>query len=143
MKTEGVTKYFLATNIFPTTTCSVKASPTVHSNHMKRRRCRWTSVQVKLQLPCPHNGRCCRPATTLVTTSIGSQHNTQYLLVEFKIYGILCVLKINLFIKTSFSPLVRSDKYFVSFSTCNPTACSHWLTQSQKEADIYYLFIIG
>ena len=41
------------------------------------------------------------------------------------------------------SPLVRSDKYFVSFSTCNPTACSHWLTQSQKEADIYYLFIIG
>ena len=21
--------------------------------------------------------------------------------------------------------------------------CSHWLTQSQKEADIYYLFIIG
>merc|ERR1712155_418937 len=41
------------------------------------------------------------------------------------------------------SPLVRSDKYFVSFSTCNPTACSHWFTQSQKEADIYYLFIIG
>ena len=41
------------------------------------------------------------------------------------------------------SPLVRSDKYFVSFSTCNPTACSHWLTQSQKEDDIYYLFIIG
>ena len=41
------------------------------------------------------------------------------------------------------TPLVRSDKYFVSFSTCNPTACSHWLTQSQKEADIYYLFIIG
>ena len=40
-------------------------------------------------------------------------------------------------------PLVRSDKYFVSVSTCNPTACSHWLTQSQKEADIYYLFIIG
>ena len=41
------------------------------------------------------------------------------------------------------TPLVRSDKYFVSFSTCNPTTCSHWLTQSQKEADIYYLFIIG
>ena len=41
------------------------------------------------------------------------------------------------------SPLVRSDKYFVSFSTCNPTTCSHWLTQSQNEADIYYLFIIG
>ena len=41
------------------------------------------------------------------------------------------------------SPLVRSDKYFVSLNTCNPTACSHWLTQSQKEADIYYLFIIG
>ena len=41
------------------------------------------------------------------------------------------------------APLVRSDKYFVSSSTCNPTACSHWLTQSQKEADIYYLFIIG
>ena len=44
---------------------------------------------------------------------------------------------------TLVAPLVRSDKYFVSFSTCNPTACSHWLTQSQKEADIYYLFIIG
>ena len=42
-----------------------------------------------------------------------------------------------------YAPLVRSDKYFVSVSTCNPTACSHWLTQSQKEADIYYLFIIG
>ena len=41
------------------------------------------------------------------------------------------------------SPLVRTDKYFVSFSSCNPTAFSHWLTQSQKEADIYYLFIIG
>ena len=27
MKTEGVTKYFFATNIFSTTTCSVKASP--------------------------------------------------------------------------------------------------------------------
>ena len=39
--------------------------------------------------------------------------------------------------------LVRTDKYFVSFSTCNPNTCSHWLTQSQKEADIYYLFIIG
>ena len=42
-----------------------------------------------------------------------------------------------------YSPLVRTDKYFVSSSTCNPTACSHWLTQSQKEDDIYYLFIIG
>ena len=41
------------------------------------------------------------------------------------------------------TPLVRSDKYFVSFSTCNPTTCSHWLTQSENEADIYYLFIIG
>ena len=41
------------------------------------------------------------------------------------------------------SSLAGSDKNFVSFSTCNPTACSHWLTQSQKEADIYYLFIIG
>ena len=41
------------------------------------------------------------------------------------------------------TPLVRTDKYFVSSSTCNPTACSHWLTQSQKEDDIYYLFIIG
>ena len=40
-------------------------------------------------------------------------------------------------------PVVRSDKYFVSFSPCNPTTCSHWLTQSQKEDDIYYLFIIG
>ena len=39
--------------------------------------------------------------------------------------------------------LVRTDKCFVSFSTCNPNTCSHWLTQSQKEADIYYLFIIG
>ena len=37
----------------------------------------------------------------------------------------------------------RTDKCFVSFSTCNPNTCSHWLTQSQKEADIYYLFIIG
>ena len=41
------------------------------------------------------------------------------------------------------TPLVRTDKIFVSFSSCNPTAFSHWLTQSQKEADIYYLFIIG
>ena len=40
-------------------------------------------------------------------------------------------------------PLVGTDKCFVSFSTCNPNTCSHWLTQSQKEADIYYLFIIG
>ena len=39
--------------------------------------------------------------------------------------------------------LVRTDKCFVSFSTCNPNTCSHWLTQSQNEADIYYLFIIG
>ena len=41
------------------------------------------------------------------------------------------------------SRLVRTDKCFVSFSTCNPNACSHWLTQAQKEADIYYSFIIG
>ena len=40
-------------------------------------------------------------------------------------------------------PLVRTDKYFVSFSSCNPTAFSHWFTQSQKEDDIYYLFTIG
>ena len=47
------------------------------------------------------------------------------------------------------TPLVRSDKYFVSFSTCNPTACSHWLTQSQKEALLFiyywlthYLFLL-
>ena len=31
-------------------------------------------------------------------------------------------------------PLVRSDKYFVSSSTCNPTGFSHWLTQSQKSS---------
>ena len=41
------------------------------------------------------------------------------------------------------SRLVQTDKCFVSFSTCNPKTCSHWLTQSKKEADIYYLFIIG
>ena len=32
------------------------------------------------------------------------------------------------------TPLVRAYKYFVSFSTCNPTldqACPHWWTQSQ------------
>ena len=41
------------------------------------------------------------------------------------------------------SRLVRTDKCFVSFSTCNPNTCSYWLTQSLKEADIYHLFIIG
>ena len=41
-------------------------------------------------------------------------------------------LKFNLF-NTYESHLVRTDKYFVSFSACNPTldqACSHWLTHS-------------
>ena len=44
---------------------------------------------------------------------------------------------------TTTTRLVQTDQCFVSFSTCNPNTCSHWLTQSQKEADIYYLFIIG
>ena len=39
--------------------------------------------------------------------------------------------------------LVWTDKCFESFSTCNPNTCSHWLTQSQKEADMYHLSIIG
>ena len=51
--------------------------------------------------------------------------------------------KLYLLTITHSALLVRTDKCFVSFSTCNPNTCSHWLTQSQKEAEIYYLFIIG
>ena len=50
---------------------------------------------------------------------------------------------LNSLIFQHYARLVRTDKCFVSFSTCNPNACSHWLTQAQKEADIYYSFIIG
>ena len=44
------------------------------------------------------------------------------------------------------TPLVRTDKYFVSFSTCNPTldqACSHWLTQSYLLTHSLFLLFLA
>ena len=33
---------------------------------------------------------------------------------------------------TSFTPLARTDIYFVTFDTCNPTIGSYWLTHTIK-----------